>query len=266
MNGGNLYASVRQILEAERTIRVKNLVKLNLELSEIRHIFAASETEDSHQINKIASEISGTIEAGGVFEKFVALTEADQNVLFYIAGHFARSFSLQTSCDSCKKCFLFDKEALQNPNTIIHFVDSDGSERDYYNQVNRGGLTAPSEQVYLLCIQAWQIYQIITKNPELNQLLRKDNVSARKVFESVVKKHLEDCEDLRLIFFTPCESGHSFEKFTLLLAQRVFNLFSKNFVSSRNSEIHSNKRQRSSTEKKREPSFQKSVKLQNESV
>jgi hypothetical protein len=36
MNGGNLYASVRQILEAERTIRVKNLVKLNLELSKIR--------------------------------------------------------------------------------------------------------------------------------------------------------------------------------------------------------------------------------------
>jgi hypothetical protein len=46
MNGGNLYASVRQFLEAHRTIWVKNLASLNLTMSEIKDIFCDSKTDN----------------------------------------------------------------------------------------------------------------------------------------------------------------------------------------------------------------------------
>ena len=55
--------------------------------------------------------------------------------------------------------------------------------------------------------------------------------------------------------------GHKFEAFTLLLTRQIFNLFSKNFASPANLEIHS-KKSRLSDNSKRDPVGFKVSKLQ----
>jgi hypothetical protein len=132
----------------------------------------------------------------------------------------------------------------------------------YFNQVNRGGLTIPSEICFLACIQAWSLYQTLSSSPNLKNLLYTSNVSSRRIFEVVLLKYLDTSEETQVLFQNRCcENGHSFSTFLASFAQKMFNLFSKNFVTVLNSEIHSNKRQ-NSNDSKRNPSKHKIAKLQ----
>ena len=60
MNGGNLFASVRQFLESERTLKIKNLAMMDLKLSEIKDLFSESEEQHSSEIeNSVKKILSG---------------------------------------------------------------------------------------------------------------------------------------------------------------------------------------------------------------
>ena len=132
----------------------------------------------------------------------------------------------------------------------------------FFNQVNRGGLTIPSEICFLACIQAWSLYQTLSGSQNLQNLLYSSNLSSRKIFEVVLLKYIDTSEETQLLFRNRCcEKGHSFSSFLASFAQKMFNLFSKNFVAVLNSEIHSKKRP-NSNESKRNPSKHKISKLQ----
>ena len=113
MHGGNLYASVRQFLEAERTIRIKNLAKLNLDISSIRDIFTESNKENIEVIEKRANQIFLSIQTDEKIDLCPSIPEADLNILFYIAGHFARSICQRTNCGSCRSILLGKQSEIQ---------------------------------------------------------------------------------------------------------------------------------------------------------
>ena len=59
MNGGNYFNSVLQFLQSEKTIRIRSLVKMGFEYSDVKAIFDDSVTEDQ---NKISFEVDHFID------------------------------------------------------------------------------------------------------------------------------------------------------------------------------------------------------------
>ena len=142
----------------------------------------------------------------------------------------------------------------------------ESSTKDYFNDVNRGGLTVPTELAFQTSVQCWRFYNQLNNNKDLNQLLHSPNVSAQRVFQYAFVKYLDSC-DAGQIFFThhTCENGHEFRSQVFSMAGKFFNLFSKNFVSVINSDIHS-KKSRKSDDGKRDPLHIKVAKLQSQQL
>ena len=264
MSGGNLYASVRQFLESDRILKVKNLASLNKTMSEIKDIFSESNQARSELTDQIAVEIASELLKDEAAELSPSVPVADANVLFYVAGSFSRSICYRTSCSSCKirlvppSCEnlefsvinLTDESAVTDPPTAL------------FEQVNRGGLTIPSELAFLTCIQAWKFYCEIFERPELKKLLFAPNLSSQSVFQKALVIFMSSAEETKATFLTDkCCKGHTFEEFTVSLTRKIFNLFSKNFASVINSEIHA-KKSRMPDDLKRDPVGFKISKLQ----
>ncbi len=82
MTGGNLYASVRQIVESERSIKVKNLAKLNLSLAEIKDIFSSSKLTQDLSIEQISCQIVSCLDCSNDLQVCPNIPEDDSNILF----------------------------------------------------------------------------------------------------------------------------------------------------------------------------------------
>ena len=52
MVGGNLYASVRQFVEADRTIKMLNLSKMNFAICDVKEMFAEPADTQKKLLNK----------------------------------------------------------------------------------------------------------------------------------------------------------------------------------------------------------------------
>jgi hypothetical protein len=103
-------------------------------------------------------------------------------------------------------------------------------------------------------------------NAHLKSLLYSPNISSQKVFRQAFKMYLDSCEETRFVFLLQsCDNEHNFQEKALSIAGKIFNLFSKNYSSEINSEIHS-KRGRKTEEKKRDPLAMKVAKLQSEKL
>ena len=264
MSGGNLYTSVRQFLESDRILKIKNLASLNRSMAEIRDIFSEANQAHSELTEALGAEIASKFLEDDEVELSPPVPIADANVLFYVAGSFSRSLCYHSTCSSCK-------ERLVPPNSenvqfAVINLSSDSSLIEsptaLFDQVNRGGLTIPSELAFLTCIQAWKFYGEIINRPELKRLLFTPNSSSQILFQTALVKVLLSTEETKATFLTDeCGQGHKFEAFTLLLTRKIFNLFSKNFASAANSEIHS-KKSRLSYNSKRDPVGFKVSKLQ----
>ena len=264
MTGGDLYASVRQFLETDRTLRVKNLAKLKKTMAEIKNIFSEANQDSIEKIEETAQKIVDSIFDDNIVEVYPIIPAAEGNVLFYVAGSFARSLCSKTNCLSCKeKLVPLNCESHDNH---VRVTDESESVTDYFEQVNRGGLVIPSEIAFLTCVQAWKFYNLVEQNPNLNSCLHSANLPSRAVFQTAFVKYLKGSEETKNKFLIEaCENGHSFEQFTISLTSKMFNLFSKNFASVLNSEIHSRKG-RKSEDSKRDPLLLKVAKLQSEVV
>ena len=86
MSGGNYFAQVLQFLQAEKTIRLRNLVRDGFNLKEIKDVFQSSEDEKNsllqQQINQALNLIEGF--------SFSSLSTDDKPITFYVAGYIAR--------------------------------------------------------------------------------------------------------------------------------------------------------------------------------
>jgi hypothetical protein len=171
MTGGNMFASVRQFLESERTLKVQNLASLDLSLAEIREVFHESNDEKSSKIETASQEIIGGLKVSGDHKFPSLLRDSDENSLFYVAGYFSRTISNNLKCQECKNLL------ISSDISYVHVVceeDPNLSQEEndrrisYINEVNRGGLVYPSEQMFSACIFAWDFYQKIRKHPGTN--------------------------------------------------------------------------------------------------
>ena len=268
MCGGNLFNSVHQFLESERTLKVKNLACLDLSLSEIKDTFQESQIEKQNRIEQLSEEILSNLKIA-VDAKLPCITNNDENSLFYVAGYFARSIKPHLKCEDCQN--LLTSSNISNVKVICEKDSRLSSQENdnrmmFIDQINRGGLVYPSEKVFSACIYAWNLYQKIQSSPALTSKLFQCNISSQKLFTVVFLKSLSGSSETQTEFIKfQCLERHPFSSIIELIGRKFFNVVSKNFVSAKNSEIHS-KRKKAPSDDKRDPSNFKIQKLQSSSL
>ena len=260
MCGGNMFASVRQFLESERSLRLMNLANLDLPHGEIKDIFSKSKLEQEVHSEETSDKIVSSLVSDSDFIQLVPnIPSADKDALLYVTGSFARQLVLATDCKSCKKLLL-----EESPRSDDNLVTRSSA---FITQVNRGRLSFPTELAFLTCCHAWQFYSAIVNDFDLKKLLHSPHVSGRKVFIRALLKYFESSEDTRLFFIDqPCENGHKFIIHTQRFAFKCFNIFTKNFVSELNSQIHRKKQRNMPNDQKRNSTNYKVTKLQSQTL
>ena len=204
MTGGNMYASVRQFVESERTLRVKNLSKLQLSVAQVKEIFSSSKESKSQLNDKISSDIFSILEAEKKITRHFAMPDSDRNSIFYIAGCFAYQLSKHLSCIDCKLIF------VDNQARVSILDESDGpinSDSEFLQLVNRGGLSIPTESVFDICSVAWMLYTRIMESDCLCKMLHSPNQSSRTIFSDVVLKFLESSDETAHFSQISCTKG-----------------------------------------------------------
>ena len=86
----------------------------------------------------------------GLPEELEYPDQSDLNIIFYIAGFITHSVTSKSECHSCKEILCQDLEV-----PIINDDDLDGNVGEFLMQVNRGGLSYPSDNCFTFCIMCW---------------------------------------------------------------------------------------------------------------
>jgi len=143
-----LFVSVCQILEAEKTIRLIALLKFSrLSLDEIREFL---EVESSQQVPH----------------------EEDSCIVFYIAGCFAQSISKSLKCTSCASMIKEDGGISVSFEVNYSDVAEEKEARErFLNEINRGGLVRPSELFFIACMHTWSFYYQVKEDNNARKFL-----------------------------------------------------------------------------------------------
>ena len=142
LNGANYYASVRQFIEAEKSIRLKSLIKYsNLDLQDLKGIFkdintaetAAIDSEANLLLDKICTDLNAN-----------SVTEDDEAILFYISGYISRSLTKQVKCASCYKLLVKYNAtpSLTLASDCPHDENEVTAKENFLNTINRRGLSS----------------------------------------------------------------------------------------------------------------------------
>lgn len=219
VNGASFFISVRQALLAEKKLRVLNLLQLKLLKA------ADSEVMEDNLLSVSVQKVEDSCwlaESLLTSEACDLMDNTDRNLVYFLAGYIGRFISRVRKCDSCKDTLLqigdCDKE--------IEFVSDSYSEKNEYatllEQINRGGLSHPSEYCFAVCCIVFSFYQQIVQNKELHsKLMNKPNQCS--VFCDAV---LSKCSEMsNFITKMSCTKKHLCFP---LICTKMFNTFSRN--------------------------------------
>ena len=150
MHGGNYYAASRQFLEAEKTIRIKCLIKYNgMNMKDIKKIFLESKTMLESKVKAHATEFLDMIEFSLNFQH---ITMEDNSILFYTSGYIARMLKTREKCKECAQILVKDEGSPTIDVEAIGVGDIDPviwqSKENFLTEINRGGLCKPSDAVH----------------------------------------------------------------------------------------------------------------------
>ncbi len=232
LGGSNYFISVRQILEAEKTIRLRSLVKFSgYSLAKIRQQFEEDETDEKKRIKEDAEALLTLLPRE---ENLTSLALDDKSVLFYVGGYLAHSLSKILRCKECVQMLQEEKEA---PIASLPKEEEDKEHRQFIDEINRGGLLYPSDIVFVSSIHIWSFFKEVTENQEAKKSLLQ-STHPRQVFVGAFMTTCQKNEDTEPILVSTCKEGHPFDQILVQMAGKLFNMFAKNVCSDVNARQH----------------------------
>lgn len=152
LSGTNYHVSVRQILESEKKIRIKRIFKLIDEKQLI--LKEAIGTADNVSKNRVdVSDYLSILETD-----YLDITQIDEATHIYICGYAAHSLYKKVCCSLCLEIFISSK--------------GDKIDVSYFDLLQRGGLTVPSDYVLSSFYHMCAIFQYIL-NSNLEEIFLK---------------------------------------------------------------------------------------------
>lgn len=244
LSGANYFVSVRQVLEAEKSIRVKSLIKFsNMDIKEATATMAES-AEGKEEAN--TTQIIEFLSCLNADDLTTECTDpGDQNIIFYIAGFLALNISKKLKCQDCKSlCISTEKVPALTfaEDERVNLTDQETEVRaTFLKQINRGGLCTPTDLLYISCLYIWNFYQTLdAKKSILHDVYSSSN--PRTTFVCMIKRLMADGKHSSEVILSRCKQDHTFEHIFNQLSTKFFNIMTKNYVSELNTAVRNVKR------------------------
>ena len=220
--GANYYNTVLQFLQAKKPIRIRSLVKMGFNLSDIKDIFEDGETE-SHHLESNVMEMLENIENFS-FEKLQ--NEHDEAIVYTVAGYIARNLIKNMSpCQDCSNMLSPGKVPLPLNVDATENISSpeENIKEEFVRNITRGGLLKPSDLLYVICTHAHMMYTFIINDEQKKEILLA-SCNPRKVFVETFIQKCESNEFANIILENMCNQGHSIRPFTVKALTTMFNI------------------------------------------
>ena len=213
LSGANYLISMKQVLDSDRKIRAVSLLKFSgLSLQEIDE---AVTTTKATAEDPVADNIAE------------ALTDDhwpssnDTAIVYYVSGAIARSIVRCNKCDHCREVLIANDE-LQ-PIELVQSMPY--SVTTFFDDINRGGLTRPSEYTFMTAVQCWRIFSMIKSSATLSSQFL-SATEHRSLFSAIVDR-ADGNDQTPLVEDNYCFNGHDVK---LMIVKRLFNCLAKNLV------------------------------------
>ena len=184
LSGANFYISCKQLFEAEKKLRTLNLIRSQVSISRLNSAVDSSTSEDGiHDMDLQLMDVTG-IDVDD-------LDEGESATVYYVAGYVGRSIARRNKCDECKEVLIRDEPSSPEDMTQI------------FDDVNRGGLSSPSELCHAICLLSLLYFkQCQSTDNNLKKLLSQTN--QMDVFVDNVLKKLPSCLGVKVFQFRNC--------------------------------------------------------------
>jgi hypothetical protein len=234
--GANFFVSVRQIMEAEKSIRMRSLLRFSgYTLEAIQDTFEDAREEAETEVQDEADKLLKILDITKL-ETNVTKIE-DQNIVFYVAGYCGYSVSKRLKCEECCNSLKADRD-----HPPLSFVpgeeDNGGQKKKFVEAINRGGLFFPSDQTFLVSLFSWTFYSQIQTNAIAKKTLY-SNCQPRQVFLCSLITMLKNTMKTNRLLASKCQAGHTFGNMARQIISKMFNMFAKNECTEMNSITHS---------------------------
>ena len=118
----------------------------------------------------------------------VFLQDSEKTVIYYIAGYIAKRLAKE-KCTDCNEMFSPGKVQLS---ISVESDETDPSaahdaKLEFVEQISRGGLTKPSDFIYISCVHASALNRFIFKNENLRKSLLATKNPRNTFIESFMK-------------------------------------------------------------------------------
>ena len=129
LSGANYFVSVRQILEAEKSIRVRSLFKFsNMDINEAKSAMAEAGEEQEIVLKTDMVELLSDLDGHELTVECTYL--GDQNIIFYIAGFIDRSINKNFKCQDYKDLYIASDEVPAL--TFVEDENGDSTKKDAF--------------------------------------------------------------------------------------------------------------------------------------
>jgi hypothetical protein len=241
---------VLQFLQAEKSIRIRSLVKDGFNMTEIKEIFAGAEEKISEEIEK---EVEIILEMISEFNFIEDISADGRSTIYNYAGYASRGLlhRKQIKCLDCVEMIAQDSKSF----------DQDSPDEEYCALISRGGLCKPSDIVFTTCLHAYTLWRFIRNDSEIYDSFMGSH-NQRHAFVECFDKKITECQATAAsICNSTCRKGHDFRPYIKRIAATVFNCMMVNLCNETNSEIHAAKKRKGKGAKKLSTSERKIMKL-----
>jgi hypothetical protein len=191
--GSNYFLSVRQFLEAEKSIRVKSLVKYSkLSMDEIKTSLSSS-TDGPPQISEDVDRLLNLLKDKCLD---IEMTEDREDaIVYYMSGYIARGLLKTLQCQLCAQLVCESRE--MPPVLFCEQAEGDVDRRiAFLEQINRGGLRKPSDLLFIYCLHAHELQKLIFNEDELRKVFLSCKLP-KAVFAQVLYEKLDSVHSTR---------------------------------------------------------------------
>lgn len=144
LSGGNYNVSVLQVLEAEKKIKLQNL--LGLKSARYKEVLL-----HENALSQSCEEVTNC-DRSGHFQEFNTVIEevssVDVNVehypVVYVSGYVAFKMNSKLNCCGCS-----------------NFISTECTDCEMFQEINRGGLSVPSDLLIDICLKVYSVMQLL---------------------------------------------------------------------------------------------------------
>ena len=139
---------MKQVLDSDRKIRALSLLKFSgLSVKDIDDAIHTDQSAADSATDSVADHIADALTTNDHWP-----SSSDANIIYYVSGAIARSVVRCNKCEHCKEalvCTDSTLEPLQFDQTSEYLAST------FLDEVNRGGLSKPTEYTFMSALQCW---------------------------------------------------------------------------------------------------------------